>query len=128
MIKQKRGSLFAALLSTLFLFLIFGGVTNAQSSSSINNITSPQIIYPDTYYPQMDNSNIYTPKSDQSNIYSLNQDLIDFHHPSLYESIHSKESNDNNSILIVLDDQGNIISVIQLNNESNNKQQNFLDK
>ncbi|MEJ2615611.1 MAG: hypothetical protein P8Z35_11675 [Ignavibacteriaceae bacterium] len=128
MIKFKRTSLFAATLSTLFLFVFFSSVANAQTSSSEYNIYSPQILYQNTYSPQTDNSNIYTPKADQSNIYTLDQDLIDSHHPSLYESIHSQENNDNNSLLIVVDNQGNIISVIQLNNEAKNNQRDYQNK
>ncbi|MFZ0456244.1 MAG: hypothetical protein WCE54_22295 [Ignavibacteriaceae bacterium] len=127
MMRLNRGSLFAAAISTLFLFLFFSSVSNAQSSSSLYNFNS-QIYYPDVYFPQSDNSNIYTPTADQSDIYTLNQDLIDFHHSSLYESIHSAEGNDNNSLLIVLDNKGNVISVIRLKNGAEDQQQIYQDK
>ena len=127
MMRLKISSLFTIAISTLFLFLFFGNA-NAQSSSSIHDFYSPQIYYPDVYSSQTDNSSIYTPESAQSNIYTLNEDLVDFHHSSLYESIHSEESNSNNSLLIVVDSQGDIISIIRLNNEAENKQQNDQNK
>lgn len=132
MLKLKTISLSAASI-TIFLFLFFSSFTKAQSDNSYNNIYTPQsdysnIIIPQSEYfniytPQMDYSNIYTPYADQSNIYTLNQDLIDFHHPSLYQSIHSNENN-SGSLLIILDEKGNVISVINLNNDENNKQKN----
>ncbi len=128
MIRFKKGSLFAAAFSTLFLFFFCSNVTNAQSSGPFHNIYTPQMFYQNIYSPQMDKSNIYTPKADQSYIYTLNQDLIDFQHNSLYESIHSTESNDNNSLLIVKDNKGNVISAIQLTNDAKNKQHDYQNK
>lgn len=128
MIKFKRGSLLTAILSTLFISLFFSSSTNAQTRSSEYNLYTPQKLFSNLYSPKGDYSNIYTPQDNQSNIYTLNQDMIDSHNPSLYESINSKENNDNNSLLIVEDNQGNIISVIQLNNETENNQQNYQEK
>lgn len=122
----KTGGYFAASISILFLFLVFSSTANAQSSSSLHDIYSPELYYPDFYSPGINDASIYTPKADQSNIYTLNQDLIDFHHPSLYESIHSNEGN--NSLIIVLDKKGNVLSVIRLNNNESEEQPQNQDK
>ena len=88
-----------------------------------SSIYAPQIDYSNIYEPQVDYSNIYTPESDQSNIYVINQDLVDHHRTSLYESIHSS-ANSGSSLLIVKDDDGNVISIINAN-EIKNKKNNF---
>lgn len=118
---------------TLLIFLLFSSFNNAQSSSPFMNISnstfdylypnqkdysnlySIQRDYSNTNSVQRDYSNILTPAPDQSDIYAFNGDLIDSHNPSLYESIHSNENN--GSLLIVKNDAGKIISIINLNGE-----------
>ena len=128
---MKNSKLYMILKSSMFsflFFLFFSSFTSAQSSTyydiyrpqmDYSNIFTPQSDYTNIYTPRADYSDIYTPKSDRSDIYTLNRDLIDSHNPSLYESIHSNENN-SNSLLIVKDKEGNIISIIHLNNERDN--------
>ncbi len=115
MIRIYQGSVIKSSVLTLFILLFFSIFVNARYSSS----------YYDILRLEADNSDIYIPEADKSSIFTLNQDLIDFHHPSLYESIQTNQSNNSNSLLIVKDEKGTVKSVIHIKSSIRNKKNNF---
>ncbi len=102
--RTKSGSAVTSLIFILSIFVFSNGIINAQSKyfTDINN-------------PKQDSTDIYFFTGDRSDIFTMDQDLIDVPQKSLYESIYPDNYLNSNPLLIVKNNNGEIISVIDIN-------------